>query len=310
MASQTLAEASKLTNDEITQGVAADIIDINPMFSVIPFDGHTGQSITTNRENALGDAQKLAVGGTITAKAAATFTEVTFSPSKVIGDAEMDGLVQATSQSAGVDQRAIEISSKAKSVGRIAQAGLATDDGSTPNLNSLHSMVDSGQFTTNSAGQALSFKLMDEMLDLVLAKDGQVDWIMMPARTMRSYKALLRALGGTPADWIVTLPDGRTTIGYEGIPIFKNSFLSVVETANGAALTTGALTSVWAGVFDDGSRKIGLSGIHPASTPAGLVVENVGVAETKDETIDRVKWYMNWAMFNRKGLARLTSINN
>ena len=125
MASQTLAEASKLTNDEITQGVAADIIDINPMFSVIPFDGHTGQSITTNRENALGDAQKLAVGGTITAKAAATFVEVTFSPSKIIGDAEMDGLVQATSQSAGVDQWAIEISSKAKSVGRIAQAGLA-----------------------------------------------------------------------------------------------------------------------------------------------------------------------------------------
>ena len=74
MASQTLAEAGKLTNDEIVEGVAQDIIDINPIFSLIPFDGHTGQSITSNRENALGDAQKLAVGGTITAKAAATFT--------------------------------------------------------------------------------------------------------------------------------------------------------------------------------------------------------------------------------------------
>ena len=310
MASQTLAEASKLTNDEITQGVAADIIDINPMFGVIPFDGHTGQSITTNRENALGDAQKLAVGGTITAKAAATFVEVTFSPSKIIGDAEMDGLVQATSASAGVDQRAIEISSKAKSVGRIAQAGLATDDGSSPNLNSLHSMVDSGQYTGVSAGQALSFALLDELLDLVLAKDGQVDFIMMPSRTLRSYKVLLRALGGTDASWVTTLQDGRIVDAYNGIPIFKNTHLSVTETANGAALTTGALTSVWAGVFDDGSRKIGLSGIHPESVPAGIVVENVGVAETKDETIDRVKWYMNWAMFNRKGLARLPSINN
>lgn len=310
MASQTLAEAGKLTNDEIVQGVAEDIIDINPIFGMIPFDGFTGQNITVNRENALGDAQKLAVGGTITAKAAATFTEVTFSPSKIIGDAEMDGLVQATSQSAGVDQLSVEISSKAKSVGRTAQAGLATDDGSSPNLNSLHSMVDSGQFTSASAGQALSFVLLDELLDLVLAKDGQVDWIMMPARTLRAYKVLLRALGGTDASWVHTLQDGRTVDAYNNIPIFKNTYLSVVETANGAALTGGVLTSVWAGVFDDGTRKIGLSGIHPESVPAGIVVENVGVAETKDETIDRVKWYMNWAMFNRKGLARLTSINN
>ena len=182
--------------------------------------------------------------------------------------------------------RAVEISSKAKSVGRTAQIGLATDDGSTPNLNSLHSMVDSGQFTTASAGQALSFALLDELLDLVLAKDGQVDYIMMPARTLRSYKVLLRALGGSDASWVYTLQDGRIVDAYNGIPIFKNTHLSVVETANGAALTGGALTSVWAGVLDDGSRKIGLSGIHPESVPAGLVIENVGVAETKDETID------------------------
>ena len=310
MASQTLAEAAKLINDEIVRGVAEDIIDIDPMMSLIPFDDFTGQSITVNRENALGDAQKLAVGGTITAKAAATFTEQVFLPTTVIGDAEMNGLVQACSLGDGVDQQAIEISSKAKSVGRIASAGLATDDGSAPNLNSLHSMVDSGQYTPASAGQALSFALLDALLNLVKAKDGIVDYILMPERTMISYKILLRALGGSPAEWVVTLPDGRTTIGYESIPIFKNTYLSIVETANGAALTGGALTSVWAGCFDDGSRKIGLSGIHPTATPAGIVVQNVGVAETKDEEINRVKWYMNWANFNRKGLARLPSINN
>ena len=127
---------------------------------------------------------------------------------------------------------------------------------------------------------------------------------------MRAYKVLLRGLGGTPADWVITLPDGRTTIGYEDIPIFKNEYLPVVETANGAALTGGALTSVWAGVFDDGSERVGVAGIHPASVPAGLVVHPVGYKEDKDEDIWRIKQYANFASFNRRGLARLPSISN
>lgn len=310
MASQTLAEAGKLTNDMIVQGVIADIIDVNPMFSVLPFAGYSGQAIVCNRENALGDAGLFAVDAAITAKAAATFQQYTFTSTKLIGDVEMDGLVQAQNASAGVDQLAIEIGSKAKSIARLFQTGMATGDGISPNMNSLHSMVDSGQYTTASAGQALSFALIDEMLDLVLSKDGETDWIMMPARTMRSYKVLLRALGGVPGDWVINLPDGRTTIGYESIPVFKNTFLSVVETANGAALSGGALTSVWAGNWDDGSQKVGVSAIHPESVPGGIVVESIGKQEAKDNEIVRVKQYANFASFNRKGIARLPSINN
>lgn len=310
MASQTLAEAGKLTNDMIVQGVIADIIDVNPMYAVLPFSGYTGQAIVCNREDALGDAGVFAVDAAITAKAAATFTQYTFTATKLIGDVEMDGLVQAQNASAGVDQLAVEIGSKAKTIARLFQTGMATGTGVSPQMNSLHSMVDSGQFTTASAGQALSFALLDEALDLVLSKDGEVDWIMMPSRTMRSYKVLLRALGGTPGDWVITLPDGRTTIGYEGIPVFKNTFLSVVETANGAALAGGALTSCWVGNWDDGSQKVGVSGIHPASVPGGIMVESIGKQEAKDNEIVRVKQYANFASFNRKGIARLTSINN
>jgi len=310
MTAQTLAEAKKLINNEIVAGVAQDIIDVNPLYASLPFIGYEGQAILVNRENALGDSGVLAVDATITTKAAATFIQDTFSATKLIGDVEMDGLVQAQSSAAGVDQTAIEISSKAKSIGRLFQTGMATGTGSTPEMNSLHSMADSGQFTATAATQTLSFKLMDEAMDLVLSKDGEVDWCMMPARTMRSYKVLLRALGGTPGDWVVTLPDGRTTIAYESVPIFKNTFLPVVETANGAAITGGALTSVWFGNFDDGSQKIGVAGIHPMSVPAGLMVEAVGKQEAKDNEIIRVKQYANFANFNRKGIARLTSISD
>lgn len=312
MATQTLAEAAKLINNEIVQGVAEDIITTNPVWSAMPWTGYEGQALLVNRENALGDAQHLAVGGTITAKAQSTFTQVPFTAVTTIGDAEMNGLVQAQSVGAGVDQMAIEVSSKAKSVGRLLQTGIATGTGVSPQLNSLHTLVDASQYTAPSAGQALSFALIDELLNLVKAKDGQVDWIMMPGRTLRAYKVLVRALGGITEVVPFTMPNGttRTVSVYEGIPIFQNDYLSVAETANGAALTGGALTSVYAGCWDDGSQKVGVSMIHPIAVPAGIVVEAIGALEARDENVVRVKAYANFASFNRRGVARLPSINN
>jgi hypothetical protein len=312
MATQTLAEAAKLINNEIVQGVAEDIVTTNPIWNVMPWTGYEGQALLVNRENALGDAQHLAIGGTITAKAQSTFTQIPFTAVTTIGDAEMNGLVQAQSSSAGVDQIAIEVSSKAKSVGRLLQTGIATGTGVSPQLNSLHTLVDATQYTSASAGQAISFALLDELLFKVKSKDGEVDWLMMPARTVTSFRSLVRALGGITETMIFTMPNGRTrTVDtYNSIPIFTNDYLSVLETANGAALTGGALTSIYAGCWDDGSQKVGVSMIHPMGVAAGIQVEQVGVAETKDETIVRVKSYSNFASFNRRGVARLPSINN
>lgn len=312
MATQTLAEAQKLIRNEIVAGVAEDIFTTNPIWAVMPWTGYEGQALLVNRENALGDAQHLAVGGTITAKSASTFTQVPFTAVTTIGDAELNGLVAAQSRSAGVDQLAVEISSKAKSVGRLLQTGIATGTGVSPQLHSLHTLTDATQYTTASAGQALSFALLDELLDLVKAKDGEVDWLLMPARTLRAYRALVRALGGTNETIIFDMGNGRTrdVDVYNGIPIFKNDYLSVTETANGAALTGGALTSVYAGVWDDGSQKVGVSMIYPDGTPVGIQVEQIGAAEAKDEQIVRVKSYSNFASFNRRGIARLPSINN
>ena len=314
MATQTLAQAALLIQNDLVKGVAMDIISINPIFSFMPFTGYEGQGIIVNRELTLGMADELAVGGTITTtmKGASTFTRQTFLATKIIGDAEMDGLVQAQSVSAGVDQTALEISLKAKKVGRLFQQGMATGTGTSPQMNSLHSMCDAGQYTTAASTQVLSFVLLDELLDLVKAKDGEVDWIQMPARTLRALKVLYRGLGGTMPTQVLKMPDGtsRVMYMYEDIPVFKNEYLAVTETANGGALTGGVKTSVWAGCWDDGSQKIGLCGIHPASVPGGIMVHPIGYKETKDEEIWRIKQYANIALFNRKGLARLTSISN
>ena len=311
MTTQTLPEAAKLIQDQLVSGIAEDIITTNPIYMRMPWTGFDGQAVIYNRENTLGDSQHLSVGGTITAKGASTTERVTYLPTTTIGDAELNGLVAATSSSAGVDQMAVEVSSKAKSIGRKLQSGFATGDGAGANMNSVHTLCDPSQYTSASAGQALSFELLDELLDLVKSKDGQVDYIMAPGRVIRAYKALARALGGTAPTDAFLMPDGqtRTVSMYEDVPFFQNDYLSTAETANGAALVGGNLSSIYAGVWDDGTNKIGQSMIYPNGVPMGIQVEDVGAKETKDESIMRVKSYSNFANFNRRGLARLPSIS-
>lgn len=313
MASQTLAQAGLFVNDEIVSGVVETIVSVNPIYAVLPFTPYDGQAIIVNKEVTLGTSEVKAVDTTITATAAATFTQATFTATRLVGQVDLDNLVQAQSTGGGVDQLAIEVASKAKSIARLFQTGMATGTGTSPQMNSLHSLCASTQYTTATGGttsQALSFALLDELLDLVKSRDGEVDWMMMAARTMRSYKILLRALGGVAMDEVITLPDGRKVIGYETIPIFKNEYLSVAETADGAALTGGAMASVWAGNFDDGSGRVGISGIHPSSVPAGIQIVPVGQMETKDSTMLRLVQYTNFVNFSDLGLARLTSISN
>ena len=159
--------------------------------------------------------------------------------------------------------------------------------------------------TVETNGGALSFAKLDELIDLVTDKDGQVDYLMASARTVRSYFALLRSLGGASIQDTVQLPSGASIPAYRGIPLLRNDYIPVDQTTG--SLTTG--TSMFAGTFDDGSEMHGIAGLTAANS-AGIVVEDVGASETKDERITRVKWYVGLANFSEKGLAVLTGLSN
>lgn len=309
MATMTLAEFKKRHRDQLVEGVVEDIYTTNAIWSSIPWIPFAGSGISVNREETIGDAEFLAIGGTITAKTPSEVTQILFEPTTAIGDAEINDLEIAMSGSDINDVISMEISSKSKSVGRLMQNGIATGTGTAPVMNSLPSMVDSGQYVTQTAGGvALSFLALDEVIDLVKSKDGFVDWLMMNGRDIRAYRALNRSLGGVP---MMEVQMGNRTIQIEefnGIPIFQNDYLSITETDDGAALTGGDQSSVYAGVWDDGTKKIGASMIYPSASQMGISVENIGAMEAKDNRIFRIKAYMNFAIFNRRGVARLTGV--
>jgi len=308
MASVTLAESAKLSQNQLVTGVIENIITVDRLFSALPFQDIEGNALAYNRELALGDVEFLGVGGTIAAKNPATFTPVTSSLTTIIGDAEVNGLVQRT-RSDKQDQRAIQIASKAKSAGRTFCNALVNGTGAANQFKGLLGLAAAGQTLSAGNGAAngakLTFDDLDALMDQVTDKDGQVDFISMNRRTLRSYLALLRLSGGAGIGEVVTLPNGSQKVMYRGVEIFANDYVPVNQTQG---LSVSA-TTIIAGTFDDGSMSYGIAGLNAAGQ-SGLEVEQVGIHQSRDESIDRVKWYCGLANYSEKGLAILTGVNN
>jgi hypothetical protein len=305
MASVTLEEAGKLSQDMLVQGVIEEIIDSNPMFEIFPFEGIDGNSLAFNRENTLGDVQVLGVGGTITAKNPATFTKVNANLTTILGDAEVNGLIQAT-RSGNVDQKAQQIASKAKSAARKYQDMMINGTGVGEEFVGLRMLVANSQKVNakttgdDTNGGVLTFELLDELLDLIKDKDSRPDFLMMSARERRRVMQLLRAMGGaSPAD-VYTMPSGEKVIAYNNVPIFINDYIPTNLTRG----NRNDASVVFAGTWDDGSMTHGISGLT-AKNAAGISIVEVGQSETKDEEITRVRWYCGMANFSQKGLAML-----
>ncbi len=317
MASVTLTESAKLSQDLLAVGIIENIVTVDKIFELLPFDEIEGNSLAYNRENALGNAVVTEVGDLIASegedpidsstdgRSGATFTQITSSLITIVGDAQVNGLIQE-SRSNIQDQTVAQVSSKSKTVGRIFRHMFINGTGATGQFTGLSGLVAGSQHVaTGTDGGALSFAFMDELLDLVLDKDGEVDWITMPSRTLRSYLALLRALGGAAIQEVVSLPSGAQVPGYRGVPIFRNDNIPVNVTKGATSNTT----SIYAGTFDDGTRSMGIAGLSCMGA-SGIRIVPVGESELRDETITRVKWYCGLANFSQLGLAEADGISN
>ena len=307
MATVTLVESAKLCQDLLVAGVIESVVTVDRFYEVLPFHEIEGNALAYNRENALGDVQLLAVGGTVTAKAAATFTQVTTSLTTIIGDAEVNNLIQSTRSNIN-DQKAAQVMSKAKNIGLTYRNQMINGDGTGANIEGLLSLLPAGQTNTTISGAnggALSFEMLDWIIDNVKDKGGIVDYIQMNSRTLRSYFALLRGLGGAGIGETVTLPSGVQIPAYRGVGLFRNDNLPINQTKG----TGTALTTIIGGSLDDGSMSVGIAGLTAIGN-AGIRITEVGEKEAADETITRVKFYSGLALFSELGVAAVDGINN
>lgn len=307
----TLYESAKLALNELVSGVIEEVITVNQFFEVMPFDGIAGNALQYNRENVLADSQVAAPGDLITAKNPATVTSVTSSLTTILGDAEVNGLIQATRSGDGNDQTAVQIASKAKSIGRQYQNMLINGTGAGNQFTGLINLAETSQIilaASTTAGDPLSLTTLDNLMDLVTDKDGAVDYFTLNARTIRSFLTLLRNLGGAQIQETIALPSGKMVQTYRGVPLFRNDWIPVnLPSPDGTTNQTN--TVVFAGTIDDGSRAYGIAGLT-ADNAAGIDVVDVGEKELTDDHQWRVKWYCGLANFSSRGLAMADNITN
>lgn len=305
MPSVTLTESAKLTQNKLLAGIIENVVTVDQVYQYLPFTDVDGNALQYTRENALADVQTLAVGSTITANNAASFTTVTTGLTTIIGDAYVNGLIQQT-RSNFSDQTQVQIGSKVKSMGRTYSNLMINGDSSAnaTQFDGILSLLPAGQTVGSSTdGDVLSFEKLDELMSLVKSKDGRVDAFLMNDREIRRVMTLYRALGGASINEVAQLPSGEQVPAYRGVPILRNDYLPINQT-QGAASNASTVLAV---NFDDGSGKVGISGLN-AMGNNGINVKYIGESETKDESIYRVTFYCGFALFSDLAIAGATGI--
>lgn len=295
-----VAEAAKLSLEQLERGVIEEIIDRDELFALVPFVKVEGKAYVYNRENTLTEADFLSPYDPVN-EGGATFTEVTTTLKVMAGDVDMDKFLLAT-QSDHNSQLAIQLASKAKGLGRAFRRALiqGSSAANAKSFDGLAALCDPSQvLLADVNGASLTLAMLDELKDLV--KLG-ADAFIMTRATWRAVRAMLRSFNGNQAE-IVMIPNfGHAVHSYDGIPVLLNDFIPVNEVVGTNANTT----SIYA------IRLNEVDGFHAiyGGPSAGIQVEEVGTIQNMDAVRYRMKWYVGTALKGTLSLARLAGVTN
>jgi hypothetical protein len=303
----TLAEASKLSNDMLMQGVVETIVKESPVLQSLPFVEIVGNGLTYNQEKTLPTIDFYDVGDTWN-ESTPTFEQLTAQLKIMGGDADVDNFLKST-RSNIQDLQAAVIELKAKALRQKFEDTFIYGDTavSAKQFDGLRKLINTTTAGTqiiamSAGGAALTLDKLDELIDAV--KGGKPDLLLMSRRTRRKINALVRAAGGmmeTNRDqW------GNFVQLWDGIPLGVNDWIKDTHVVAGGvetAVTGGTSSSVYALALGEGA----LCGL---SSPGFIQVENVGSLETKDASRTRVKWYTALALFSAVKAAALIGVQD
>ena len=143
----TLAEAAKLSNDVVLQGVIETVVKESPVLDRLPFIEIAGNALTYNRENAMASAAWFAVGDTWV-ESTPTFTQVQTSLGILGGDADVDQYI-STTRSNVQDIEAAVLELKAKALAHEFEDKFVYGDGNANTPAGVHSLICAGAQQVN-----------------------------------------------------------------------------------------------------------------------------------------------------------------
>jgi len=303
----TLAEAAKLSNDVLLQGVVETIVKDSPVLQKLSFVEIVGNGLTYNQEKTLPSVDFYDVGDTWV-ESTPTFEQKTANLKIMGGDADVDNFLKST-RSNVQDLEAAVVELKAKAVKdkfeeTFIYGDVTADHKQFDGLRKLIDTTTAGDqvIAMGDTGATLTLGKLDELIDVV--KGGKPDMLLMSRRSRRKINALVRASGAM-------IDSDRDQWGnfvqlWDGIPIGVNDWLLDTHTVSGGVengTTGGDCSTVYAVQFGEWA----LCGL---TSPGHLTVEPIGSMESKDATRTRVKWYVSLALFSAVKAAALIGVKD
>jgi hypothetical protein len=293
-------EAAKLSQEDKARGVIEEIIDVESLFALMPFQHVNDKVFTYVREGTLSEGDFLDAYDAVP-EGAATFDEVTTKLKVLAGDVDIDKFTAAV-QSNLNPQVAIQLAAKAKALGRKFKRTIVNGD-STVNAKSFDGVKvltpASQTLVAGTNGAAVSAEMLDELLDAV--KLG-ADVLMMRRGTWRAIRAIMRSFGGNTGDMIQIPNFGKPVPAYDGVPVIINDFMTADEVMG----TANETASIYALRLNEADGFHGIFG----GPSAGIQFEDIGTIQNKDASRYRVKWYAGTALKATHSVARLKGILN
>jgi hypothetical protein len=303
----TLAEASKLANDMLLQGVVETIVKESPVLQRLPFIEIAGNGLTYNRENALPSIDFYDVGDDWD-ESTPTFEQKTANLKIMGGDADVDNFLKAT-RSNVQDLEAAIVELKAKALRQKFEDTFIYGNSAvnSKQFDGLRKLIDTGTagsqvIAMGASGATLTLAKLDELIDAV--KGGKPDLLVMSRRSRRKLNALVRAAGGlmeTDRDqW------GNFIQFWDGVPIGVNDWILDTHVVSGSVetdTTGGTSSTIYA-------LQVGEGGLCGLTSPGHITVEPIGSLETKDASRTRVKWYVSIALFSTVKAAALIGVQD
>ena len=294
----TLADAARLSNDVVLEGVYETILNDDPLAEMIQFLGVNGNALSYNQEDAPASVAWYDPLDTWS-EGAPTYTEKNVTLRIVGGDADVDQYM-ALSRSNVNNLEAVVLAGKAKTVWEEVRkqmiVGAHTNANKQPN--GLDELIPaSQQISAGTNGGTLTLAMMDELLDEV--RGGGPDFFLMSRRSRRKLTQLMRESGGGVLPTMLSA-FGKPVPTWNERPIYISDYILNGQT-QGTATNTSRIYAVHTG--DDG-----FSGLYGGGSI--LHVDNVGALETKDAHRNRVRGYLNFALFTEKSCAKLVGVQD
>jgi hypothetical protein len=290
------AEAEKLSENDLVRGVIEEVIEKDDLFAILPFTRTEGKAYVYNRETTVVEADFLDPNEEVQ-EGAATFAEVVTKLRILAHDVDVDKFL-ASSMSDANDQVAVQLAAKAKGLARKFRRTLVIGDNTAnpKEFDGIGKLVSPSQ--SIALDGALSLSALDELADSI---PNGADVFLMRSGTVRAFRALLRAAGGTVPESIMVENFGRPMLAHNGIVILVNDYIPALGAVGSEKC------DVWALRLNEDD---GLHGLFGGQTGAGMAVEAIGTVQNKDAWRYRVKWYAGLALKSTKSLARLTGVTN